>query len=148
MKIVVLKEVPGLGYEDDVAEVSEGYARNYLFPRRLAELATPAALAGIEKRKEEREKKLAEKRTEFSAQAETLAAQEINITVDAGEEGKLFGSVTSQMISDALKAACQIEIDKRKIELADPIKLLGDYTVTVKLFRDITAKLKVKVSPK
>ncbi|MFA6548343.1 MAG: 50S ribosomal protein L9 [Candidatus Margulisiibacteriota bacterium] len=148
MKIVVLKEVPGLGYEDDVAEVSEGYARNYLFPRRLAELATPAALAGIEKRKEEREKKLAEKRTEFSAQAETLAAQEINITMDAGEEGKLFGSVTPQMIADAIKAACQIEIDKRKIELADPIKLLGDYMVTAKLFRDITAKIKVKVSAK
>jgi len=148
MKIVVLKEVPGLGYEDDVADVSEGYARNYLLPRKLAEQATPAALAGVEKRKEDRERKLAEKRTEFSAQAETLAAQEITIGMDAGEEGKLFGSVTPQMIAEAIKAACEIKIDKRKIELTDPIKLVGDYTVTVKLFRDITAKLKVKVSAK
>jgi large subunit ribosomal protein L9 len=148
MKIVVLKEVPGLGYEDDVVGVSEGYARNYLFPRKLAEQATPAALAGVEKRKEERERKLAEKRTEFSAQAETLSAQEINIAMGAGEEGKLFGSVTTQMIADAVKTACEIEIDKRKIELAEPIKLVGEYTVTVKLFRDITAKIKIKVSAK
>lgn len=148
MKVILYKDVPKVGEEDSLVEVSEGYARNYLIPKRLAGLATPAALASLEKRQAEKEKKMAEKRTELEEQAKKLSELEITITADAGEGGKLFGSVTTQDIATEIQKASQIEVDKRRIELAEPIKLAGEYTVVIKLFRDITANLKLKVAPK
>ncbi|MDD5382680.1 MAG: 50S ribosomal protein L9 [Candidatus Margulisbacteria bacterium] len=148
MKIVLFKDVPDLGEADTLVNVSEGYARNYLLPRKLAGPATPAILAGMEKRHAEKEKQRAEKKAEFEALAGKLSSQEIVIEADAGEGGKLFGSVTAQDIAEALHKACQVEVDKRKVELGDPIKLVGEYTVPVKLFKDITAELKIKVVSK
>ena len=148
MKVVLYKDVPNLGEEDSVVNVSEGYARNYLLPKKLAGPATPAALAGLEKRRAEREKKLAERRAVVEAQAGKLAETEIVITSDSGEGGKLFGSVTTQDIAAAVQAAAQIEVDKKRIELAEPIRVVGEYSVPVKLSADITAQLKVKVVPK
>ena len=148
MKAILYKDVPSLGEEDSLVEVSEGYARNYLFPKKLAGPATPSAVAALEKRKAEREKVLAQKKAELEGLAEKLSALEISIAVDAGEGGKLFGSVTSQDIAEAIQRISQIDINKKKIELVDPIKVVGEYSVPVKLLQDITANLKVKVIPK
>lgn len=148
MKVVLRKEVIDLGDEDSVVNVSEGYARNFLFPKKLAVPATAAEIDGVEKRRGTREKKLAEKRTDLEKLAQQLAALEISIPAEAGEGGKLFGSVTAPEIVVALKEQAQIEIDKRKLELVDPIRILGDHQVKVKLFQDIVASVKVKVIPK
>lgn len=148
MKVVLRKDAPKLGEADSLVEVSDGYARNYLFPRKIAIPATPAEVAALKKRSAEKEKKLAEKRSEFEELAKKLSSFEFSISVDAGEGGKLFGSVTSQDIAAEVQKSANIEIDKKKIELADPIKVVGEYSVPVKLFQDITANLKVKIIPK
>ena len=148
MKVVLLKEVGGLGEEDDVCNVSEGYARNFLFPRKLAVKVTDAVLAAVEKRKDEKEKKLAAKRAEFSAIANTLSEQEVLIEAEAGEGGKLFGVITAQDIAQAINKTCQIEVDKRKIDLAAPLKMVGEHVVLVKLYQGITANVKVKIIAK
>jgi large subunit ribosomal protein L9 len=148
MKVVLRKEVIDLGDEDSILNVSEGYARNFLFPRKLAVPATSVEMAAVEKRKGEREKKVAEKRGEVERVAQQISALEISIPAEAGEGGKLFGSVTAPEIVAALKEQAQIEIDKRKLEMTDPIRILGDHQVKIKLYQDIVANLKVKVHPK
>jgi large subunit ribosomal protein L9 len=148
MKLILYKDVPGLGEEDSLVDVSEGYARNYLLPKKLAGPATPAALASLEKRRAEKEKKTAEKKAEVEAMARQLSSLEISIPADAGEGGKLFGSVTTQDIAVAIQSLAQVDVDKKRIELSEPIKIVGEYDVPVRLFADITARLKVKVIPK
>ena len=145
MKVVLRKDLSNLGEEDSLIEVSNGYARNYLFPRKLAVPATSAEVSALEKRKAEKEEKLAEKRAEHEELAQKLSSLEVSIPVDAGESGKLFGSVTSQDIAAAVQAAAQIDIDKKKIELAEPIKVVGQYSIPIKLFQDVSATLKVKI---
>jgi len=141
MKVIFLED-------DRIEDVSEGYARNYLLPRKEAVLATPPALASAEKRREKRKAELGKKRAEMQALADRLSESELEIKVDAGEEGKLFGSVTPGDIAEAAMKTLGIELDRKKIDLEESIKLVGEYTVTAKLFQDIAAKLKVKVSPK
>lgn len=148
MKVILRKEVANLGEADTVAEVSGGYARNYLLPKKLAVPATEAEIAAAEKRKAEREKKLAEKKADFEELAKKISSLEIAVPADAGEGGRLFGSVTTQDIALAVKAAANIELDKKKIEISEPIKTLGDHSVSVKLSGDISADLKVKVVAK
>lgn len=134
-------------FEDDrVAEVSEGYARNYLLPRQLAAVATPAALAAAAKRQDKKLAEREQKKAELQALADKLAAAEFEIKADAGEGGKLFGSITPADIAKAVKQSAGVELDRRKIELAEPLKIIGDYVVPVKLFPEVTAQLKVKVS--
>lgn len=132
--------------DDRVEEVSDGYARNYLLPRKLAVSATPQALASAEKRREKRKAELEERKTEMQSLAEKLSALEVVVEMDAGEGGKLFGSVTTADIADAIKKASGTEIDKKRIEIQEPIKVVGEYTVPVKLFQEVTAALKLKVS--
>lgn len=148
MKVILRKDEPKLGEADTLVNVSDGYARNYLFPRKIAVPATAAETAALEKRKEEREKERAKKRAEFEELARKLAALELSIEADVGDEGKLFGSVTSQDIASAVHKTANIEIDKKKIELADPIKIIGEYKVPIKLYRDVSADLRVKVIAK
>lgn len=139
MKVIFLED-------DRVEEVSDGYARNYLLPRKLAVSATPQALASAEKRREKRKAELEERKTEMQSLAEKLSALEVVVEMDAGEGGKLFGSVTTADIADAIKKASGTEIDKKRIEIQEPIKVVGEYTVPVKLFQEVTAALKLKVS--
>lgn len=139
MKVVFLED-------DRVEEVSDGYARNYLLPRKLAILATLQAVASAEKRREKRKAELEERKTEMQALAEKLSALEVVVEADAGEGGKLFGSVTSADIAEAVQKISGTEIDRKKVELQEPIKVIGEYTVAVKLFQEVTATLKVKVS--
>lgn len=141
MKVILLED-------DKVAEVSDGYARNYLLPKGLAVLATAAAITGVEKRATKRQIELEQKKVELAALAEKLASQEIEIKADAGEEGKLFGSVTAADIAQAIKAIAGVEIDKRKIVLHESLKVVGEHTVQAKLFQDITATIKIKISAK
>ena len=146
MEVILKEHVEHLGRRGDVVKVAAGYARNYLLPRKLA-----LAVTDNNKRQIEREKKLAEARdAEERGQAEAigqrLAALDIEIARRVGEHDTLYGSVTSQDIAQALKDK-GFDIDKRKIALADPLKALGETTVPVKIHRDVTVQLKVKVVP-
>lgn len=145
MKVILKKDVSNLGEEDAVVMVSDGYARNYLIPQGWAVAATKACVAAAEKRRAEKAKIMAGKKAEFEETAQKLSLLEIEILADAGEGGKLFGSVTSQDIAAAVKEKAGIEIDKKKIELSDPLKVLGEYAVPVKIFQDISANLRIKV---
>lgn len=145
MKVVVLKDQENLGEVDSVVNVSDGYARNYLLPRKLAIKATAPAMAAAQKRTTIRESELEAKRHEFEALAAKLVAADIVIEKDAGEEGKLFGSVTTAEIAQAIKDTLEIIVDKRKIQLLSPVKKLGDYQANIKIFKEISANLKFKV---
>ncbi len=148
MKVILYKAVDKLGEEDNLVDVSAGYARNFLFPKKLAGPATASALKAWEKRADVRDKKLSAKRAEFETLAKTLSEAEISISADVGEGGKLFGSVTSQDIALEASKIAGVEIDKKKIELHEPIKTVGEHAVPIKLFQDISAELKVNVVSK
>jgi len=144
MKVILRKEHEKLGTVGAIVDVKGGYARNYLFPHNIAYPATKGAMAALEE-----EKKQAERRTSKELKSsEKLAAElekvSITIQMQVGEDEKLFGSVTSQMIADQLKEK-GFEIDKRIIALEEPIKALGIYTVDVKLHQSVTGKVKVWV---
>src|SRR6185312_5007774 len=146
MEVILREHVDNLGRRGDIVKVAEGYARNFLLPRKLA-----LAVTDNNKRQIAREKKLAEaKDAEEKAQAEAIAQRlgqlDIEIARRVGEHQTLYGSVTSADISHALQAK-GFEIDKRKIQLHDPLKALGETTVPVKIHRDVTAQLRVKVVP-
>src|SRR5947209_3413863 len=144
MEVILREHVDNVGRRGEIVKVANGYARNYLLPRKLALLATEGNKKQIERErvkfdaKEREEKKIAE------AAAERLGAVEVEIARKGGETEALYGAVTSGDIADAL-AAKGFEIDKRKVALPDPIKKLGEYTIPVKLHRDVTAHLKLRV---
>ena len=144
MKVILRKDHERLGAVGTVASVKDGYARNYLFPRSIAYPATAGAIAALEEEKKQsgrRETKVLKSSEKLAAELEKIS---ITIKMKVGEDEKLFGSVTSQMIADELKAK-GIEIDKRIIALEEPIKALGIYDVDVKLHSSVTGKLKVWV---
>ena len=144
---VILKEhVEHLGRRGDVVKVADGYARNFLFPRKLALQVTTENKKQIERERVKAEAREAEEIKGAQAMASTLEAIELSIARRVGENDTLYGSVTTGDISDAL-AAKDVTIDRRKIQLAEPLKALGDHTVPVKVHRDVTAQLKVKIVP-
>ena len=145
MKVILLKELKGKGGEGDVIDVARGFANNYLLTQGYAGLATKGNLKQLEQRKHN----IAKREETRIANAEALKAKldDLKVTVDAqvGEEGQLFGSVTSVMVADAIQAAVDAEIDKRRVELGKPIKVAGVHPVTVSLYRDIKATVQVVV---
>lgn len=145
MKVILLKDVKGLGKEGELVESKTGYARNFLFPKKLAVEATPANL----KKWEEDNKIKEEKRQEEIAEAEELKAKleslQVVIKAKGGKEGKLFGSITSQDISNALEKQHKIKIDKRKIDLKENIKNPGLVKLDVRVYPEINAELSVNV---
>jgi large subunit ribosomal protein L9 len=142
---VILKEhVEHLGRRGEVVKVASGYARNYLFPRNLALAVTEENKRQIERERAKAEAKEAEELKGAQAMAATLEGLEVAIARRVGENDILYGSVTTGDISDAL-AARDVTVDRRKIQLAEPLKTVGEHTVPVRLFRDVTAHLKVKV---
>jgi large subunit ribosomal protein L9 len=145
MKVILRKDIVNVGKEGGVIEVSEGYARNYLFPRKLAVPAGDAQLKELEKSKKRLEKKEIEKKEELKRTAEKLESIAIEIKADAGESGKLFGSVTATDICDAIKNSSGIEIDKKKIIIEEPIRTLGDHFISAKLHADIETKVRISV---
>jgi len=145
MKVILKEDVKGTGKKGEMVNVKDGYARNFLFPKGLAVEATAENINIMKARKEAES---AKKQKEM-AQARELAAKLRDITVviktKAGENGKLFGSITSKDISDKLKSDYKIDIDKKKFNMPEPIKSLGSCEVEVKLYPEISAKLNVKV---
>lgn len=146
MKVILLKDVKGLGKEGDLVEAKAGYARNYLFPKKLAIEATPSNLNRWKTKQKEAEAREKKERTEALKLKEKIESLNLELKGKAGEGGKLFGSITSKDISDALKAQYNIDIDRRKIELKDNIKTIGTTEVEIKVYPEISAKLTVKVS--
>ena len=144
MEVILREHVDNLGRRGDLVKVADGYARNYLLPRKMALLATAGNKKVIEREKVKFDAKEAEEQKVAQAVADRLAAVEIEIGRKVGETDALFGSVTNADIAESL-AAKGFELDRRKIQLHDPIKKLGDYTVPVKLHRDVIVSLKVKV---
>lgn len=144
MKVILREEVPSLGQIGDIVNVADGYARNYLIPKKLALPATRKNMKALEHERQI----LLQKRERLKHRAETLAAKLSRVTCEiakqVGEEGKIFGSVTAIDIANALEEK-GIEIDKRKIVLESPIKHIGDYEVPIKLHPEVQAFLKVKV---
>lgn len=145
MKVVLLQDVKGHGKKGELCNVSDGYARNFLFPKKLAVEADNAALNELKNREEA---KAHHKKEEIAAANETAArlnGQTVVITAKAGSGGRLFGAVTSKEIAAEIKSKLGIEIDRKKMNVAD-IKSFGEYTAEVKLYQGITAKLTVKVT--
>lgn len=145
MQIILLKDVKGIGKAGAVAKVSDGYARNMLLPKGLAKEATDGNLKELERQNAENEAKRQADLAEAREIAKKIEAATITLKTKSGEGGKLFGSITSQDIADALKAQMSIEIDKRKFVLNNPIKHVGQFTVEVKLYPEVTAKCSVHV---
>ncbi len=144
MEVILKEDVANLGFRGDVVKVAEGYARNYLLPRKLAMQATETNKAVIDQMKAAAARRSASEKSkaeEFSARLDAVA---LAFTRKVGEAGHLFGSVTSADIAAEL-AGQGIEVDRRKIQLGDPLKTVGEFTVPVRLHREVTARLKVKV---
>ena len=146
MKVILLKDIKGTGKKDQVIEVSDGFGRNYLLPRKMAIEATAEAVHSIEKSKQAEKHREDVKRDEAEKQARDLKGKVVIVKVRAGEGGRLYGSITGQEIADALKAQHGVEIDKRKINLDGDIKAFGTYQFEIKLYAGITAKLSVSVT--
>ena len=145
MKVIFLQDVKGKGKKGQMAEISDGYARNYLLPKKLAMEATPDAINTMRMNDKAAAERAAKERAEAVEISKKLREMTVVVTAKGGGAGKLFGSVTSQEIADALKAKSGIAIDKRKIVLSDPIKNVGTYTVQCKLGYEIVAPLTVKI---
>lgn len=144
MKVILLQEVKKLGNPGEVKVVSDGYARNFLIPKGLAVEATPRALKDLETRKKTLERKEKEEKEKMAALAETLKNVQVTLKVRVGEGGKLFGSVTGKDIAKNLQEQ-GMNIDRRKIDLGEPIRGLGSYTVTLKLHPEISTEIEVIV---
>ena len=145
MKVILLQDVKGKGKKGQMLEISDGYARNFLLPRKLAVEATADAINTMRMNDKAAAEKAAKERAEALEISRKLREMTLVVTAKGGGAGRLFGSVTNQEIADALKAKTGIALDKRKIVLSDTIKSVGTYTVTCKLGYEISAPLTVKI---
>ncbi len=146
VKLILREDVPSLGDAGELVSVKPGYARNYLIPQGKATFATEAGVRELEHHKRVVEAKLAKELESVQAVRKHVEKLQLEVKARAGEEGKLFGSVTAVQIAQLL-AAEGVEVDRRRVQIKEPIKALGDYTVPVKLHRDLVADVKLKVSP-
>ena len=147
MKVVLLQDVKNVGKRDDILSVSDGYARNFLFPQKLAVEATPGALKEIERKRAAQDAREAEWLAEAKAKAETLRDKVIVLEVKCGEKGRLYGSVTAAEVADALEKQHGIKVDKRKIDIGDPIREVGIRPISVWLYSGVTTPMKLDVQP-
>ncbi len=145
MKVILLTDVKGTGKKSDILNVSDGFARNYLFPRKWAMEATPSAVKEVERKHALDEKMEAERRAEANQKAAALKGKTIQITAKCGDKGRLYGSITTQEIANALQEQHGVEVDKRKIDCA-AIRQTGEYEATVSVYTGISAKMKVVVT--
>jgi len=146
MKVILLKDVKGSGKKDQIVEVSEGYGRNYLLPRKFAIEATSEALNAMERSKAASQHREDVKKQEAEAKARELKGKVIQLRARGGEGGKLYGSITADMIAEALKAQHGIEVDKRKIEQEEPIRVAGQSFVNVKLYAGLSVRMIVNTT--
>ncbi len=145
MKVILLQDVKNIGKAGDVANVSDGYARNFLMPKGLVKEATPANIKELERIRETNAAIKAENLESAQALEKKIAMLRVTIKTKGGEGGRLFGSITAKDIADALQEQHGIEVDKKKLVLESPIKQTGEHAVEIKLFTNVTAKLRVIV---
>ena len=145
MKVILLEDVKALGKKGQTVNVSDGYARNYLFPKKLAVEATKENLGKLESKNEANKFKKQNEKNDAIEVANKLKELVLTIKVKAGENGKIFGGVTSKEISENLKEQYKIEIDKKKIEVKETIKNIGRFTINIKLYEGVNAKLTVNI---
>ena len=148
MKVVLLQDVKAQGKKNDIVEVSEGYARNFLFPKKLAIPADAKAINDIKNKKSSEAHKIEVERAKAKELADKLNETTVKISAEAGKDGKFYGAITSKDIAEALKAQFGYEVDKRKVVLDTPIKAFGSYKIDVKLYQDISGKITVSVVEK
>jgi large subunit ribosomal protein L9 len=147
MKVILREDVDKVGLRGEVVDVARGYARNFLLPRKLAEPATPARVAELEKVQAHRAKHEAQTFDQAQDISQRLGQTELRFDVKAGETGVLFGSVTATDIADSLWERHKIRVDRRKIDLAEPVKRIGRYDVPIELFQDVTVQVRTLVVP-
>ena len=145
MKVVLLKDVKNMGKRDDILTVSDGYARNFLFPRGAAVEATPGAAKEVEKKRAAERAREAERKATAEKQARDLKDKVVKVEAKCGEKGRLYGRVTSQEIAEALEKQHQLKVDKRRIDLKEPIRETGDVKVEIWLYPNITTRIIVRV---
>ncbi|MDD6815159.1 MAG: 50S ribosomal protein L9 [Firmicutes bacterium] len=146
MVVILNRDIKGTGKAGDVVKVSDGYARNMLIPRGWATEATEGNVRSLEKQKAIAAEKKAEEKAAAQAQAEKIKALSVTIKTKAGDGGRIFGSITSKDIADALKAQHKLTVDKKKIQLDSPIKQTGETEVAIKLYPEVATTLKVVVT--
>ena len=147
MKVILTQDVKKQGKKGDIIEVSEGYARNFLLPQKLAIPATNTNVNNAVQHREAEQRKIQRAMDEAKVMASQLAKVEVSIPVKTGEGGRMFGSVTAKDIADALLAQRGIELDRRKIDIKDAIKNLGTFPVTIRVHPEVTAQIQVHVTP-
>ena len=145
MKVILLQDVKGKGKKGQMIEVSDGYARNFMLPKKLAQEATADAINTMRMNDKATQERIAREKAEALETSKKLRAMTLTVKAKGGGAGRLFGSITNQEIADALAKETGIKLDKRKIVIADPIKSVGTYTVTCKLGYEINAPLTVKI---
>ncbi len=145
MKVILLQDIKGVGKKDQIINANDGYARNYLFPKKLAVEANAGNLGNLKAKQESNQYRKDVEKEEATKLANKLKDITLVLKVKAGENGKIFGGVTSKEISENLKAQYKIEIDKKKIILSETIKVLGTTAVDIKLYEGIIGKLKVQI---
>lgn len=146
MDIVLLEDVKALGKKGQIVKVNDGYARNFILPKKLGVEATAKNMNDLKLQKANADKLAAEKLAEAKALAERLAELSVSLTMKAGEGGKAFGSISTKEIAAAAASQLGLELDKKKLVLTDPIKTFGNFDVPVKIHKDVTGKLTVKVT--
>ena len=146
MQVVLLEDVKSLGKKGEIVKVNEGYARNFILPKKLGVEATAKNLNDLKLKKANQEKIAAQQLAAAKELGEKLEKASVTLTIKAGDNGKAFGSVSSKEISKAIQEQLNLEIDKKKLVLSEPLKTFGTHQVPVKLHKDVTAKLSVKVT--
>ena len=145
MKVILLDNIKGVGKKDEVINASDGYARNFLLPKKLAVEANSENMSKLKGKNDSTAYKKSVEKSEAQGVAEKLKDITLKVTVKAGENGKIFGSITSKELADNLKEQYKIEIDKKKIDLKEPIKTLGSFSINIKLYEGVIGKLKVEI---
>lgn len=146
MKVILTREVKSLGKADDLVNVSEGYARNFLFPRHMAVPADDAHMAELNKRRKQEELKGEKLLDDAKALAEKIEGKQVTIKGKVGQGTKLYGAITAADIAEAVQKELGVKIDKRKIDIHEPIKTIGEHDIKVHLHRDVVAVMKVEVA--
>ena len=145
MKVILLTDVKDLGKKDQIVNVSDGYGKNYLIPRKLARVATEGAVNDAKDKARAKSEKLARMKKLAQDAADRLSGNTVTVRVKVGDSGKLFGAVSAQDIADALKNQKEIDIDRKKLEIREPIKQIGRHTCVARLYPEVTAEFTVEV---
>jgi large subunit ribosomal protein L9 len=146
MKVIFLKDVKGQGKKGEIKEVSEGYAHNFLFPQKAAAPATEGSVKTLEQQKKAEQKRKDQEKADAGELGKKLAETIVTIKAKSGQDGRLFGAISNKQVAEELEKQHKVSVDKRKIELKDPIRTLGVTEVTVKLHPEVSTKLRVQVT--